>query len=239
MSGIWKQLLNVFLPPRCLKCGRIVESGAALCPDCFNEMHFISAPYCQCCGRPFENAENNTALLCGECLQKRRKLLRMSRAAFVYNDVSKPLVINLKFHDKTENAGALAQMMYAAGHDIWQASADLIIPVPLHYLRLIKRRYNQAGLLAGYVSRYSGIPVNYDVLCRCRHTRPQVEFSGHARIKNVKNAFAVRHPEKVKGKRIVLVDDVMTTGSTLRECAVVLKKAGAKSVDTLTAARVI
>ena len=113
------------------------------------------------------------------------------------------------------------------------------MPVPLHYTRLIKRRYNQSVLLARELSKLVDIPCDCRSVIRHRKTKPQVEFSGHERIRNVKNAFSVKYPENLKGKRVVLIDDVMTTGSTLKECAKVILQAGAKSVDTLTVARVI
>ena len=112
------------------------------------------------------------------------------------------------------------------------------MPVPLHYTRLVKRRYNQSALLARELGRYTGLPVDCFSLVRHRKTRPQVEFSGFERVRNVKNAFSVPHPEKLAGKRVVLIDDVLTTGSTLKECAAALKKAGVRSVDALTVARV-
>ena len=140
--------------------------------------------------------------------------------------------------DKTENAGILARFLFQAGRDIWAAGADLLLPVPLHYTRLIKRRYNQSALLAGELEKLVLVPVDYNSVVRHKKTRPQVEFSGHERVKNVKGAFLVRHPEQIRGKKIVLIDDVMTTGSTLKECALVLQKAGASSVDALTVARV-
>ena len=121
---------------------------------------------------------------------------------------------------------------------LFKAGVDVIVPVPLHYTRLVKRRYNQAALLARELGRYTGLPVDCFSLVRHRKTRPQVEFSGFERVRNVKNAFSVPHPEKLAGKRVVLIDDVLTTGSTLKECAAALKKAGVRSVDALTVARV-
>ena len=114
-----------------------------------------------------------------------------------------------------------------------------MIPVPLHYTRMLKRRFNQSALLAKEIHKLNGVPVDFVSLKRRRKTRPQVEFSGHERVNNVKGAFTVKDPSRIKGKRVLLLDDVMTTGSTLKECALALKRAGAKSVDTLTIARVV
>ena len=141
--------------------------------------------------------------------------------------------------DKTDNAVVMARWLQQAGADIFDAGVDLLVPVPLHYARLLKRKYNQSGLLAGELGRLTGLSVDYQALQKHKHTRPQVEFSGQERLKNVKGVFSVKHIEKIKGKRILLIDDVMTTGATLKECALALKKAGAKSVDALTVARVV
>lgn len=209
-----------------------------LCPNCFNQMTFISEPHCRKCGHPFEPFAVPQKMLCAACLKNKRSPFRFSRSALVYDEASKPLLLSFKFYDKTENAAVLAQFLQVAGQDIFKNGVDMIVPVPLHYVRLIKRRYNQAALLAKELSRLSGVPAEYGVLVRSRHTRPQTEFSGNQRVKNVRNAFAVKNPQRVKGKHVLLIDDVMTTGSTLKECALALRRAGAASVDTLTVARV-
>lgn len=163
----------------------------------------------------------------------------MSRAAVCYDEYSKPLILDFKFHDRTENAPFLARWLLLGGKDIFETGVDVIIPIPLHYTRMIKRRYNQSALLAKELNKLCGIPVDLAGVVRHRKTKPQVEFSGHERIKNVKGAFRVKHPDKLCGKRVLLIDDVMTTGSTLKECALAILEAGAASVDTLTVARVI
>lgn len=169
---------------------------------------------------------------------QKRFPFRLSRSALCYDEASKNLILAFKFMDRTENARLLAATLKVAGEDIFKAGVDVIVPVPLHYTRLVKRRYNQAALLARELGRYTGLPVDCFSLVRHRKTRPQVEFSGFERVRNVKNAFSVPHPEKLAGKRVVLIDDVLTTGSTLKECAAALKKAGVRSVDALTVARV-
>ena len=163
----------------------------------------------------------------------------MSRSAFAYDDASKDLILSFKFHDKTENAKLVAQMMYVAGEDIFKEGVDVIMPVPLHYTRLLKRRYNQSALLGRELSKLSGIECDNLTLVRHKKTRPQVELSGLERQRNVRDVFSIKREDKVKGKRVLLIDDVLTTGATLRECGKCLKKAGAKSVDTLTVGRVI
>ena len=238
MNDILKKILDLLLPPRCKKCGKVIGDDNSLCEDCFKEINFISEPYCSKCGLPFAESNFGTKkLLCGVCAKNKRSPIRLRRAAVRYDDASKNLLLGLKFLDKTDNAPLLAKWMKLGGRDIFEAGVDMIIPTPLHYMRLLKRHYNQSALLARELSKLTGIDVNFTALVRHRHTKPQVGFSGKARHKNVKDAFSIKHPEQIKGKRILLIDDVMTTGSTLKECAAALKKAGAKSVDTLTVAR--
>lgn len=238
MTNFFAKLFDVLLPPRCTRCGKIISDNHSLCADCFNEINFISQPYCAKCGHPFEEAPQNKNMLCGACMKKVKTPFRLSRSAMQYDDASKNMILSFKFMDKTENAAAFAKWLKLAGADIFREGVDVIVPIPLHYTRLLKRRYNQSALIAKELSKITGIRVDYTSVVRHIKTRPQVEFSGHARIKNVKDAFQVKYPEKLKGKRVVLIDDVMTTGSTLKECALAMKKAGVKSVDTLTVARV-
>lgn len=238
MLAFIQNIINSFLPPRCIKCGEVLSGDDGLCAKCFNEINFISEPYCKKCGHPFERAPDGKTRLCGNCLKKKRTPFRLSRSAVHYDEASKNLILAFKFMDRTDNAKTLARWLMMAGRDIWKEGADVIIPVPLHYTRLLKRRYNQCGLLAAELHKLIGVNVDYNALVKHKSTRPQVEFSGHERIKNVRGVFSVKHPDKIKGKHVVLIDDVMTTGSTLRECALALKAAGAKSVDTLTVARV-
>ena len=233
-------IINYILPPRCLKCGKPLVTNTGLCEECFSEINFITSPYCYKCGHPLEtDSFSNAKMLCGRCMRRHNHLFRLSRSAFAYDEASKNLITNFKFCDKTENARFLAQTMFVAGKDIFENGIDMIIPIPLHFRRLVVRRYNQSALLAQELSKLSNCQAECTCVIKHRHTRPQVELSGLARVRNVKGAFWVKYPERVKNKRILLVDDVVTTGSTLRECALVLKKAGAKSVDTLTVARVI
>lgn len=236
----WNILINFILPPRCIKCGKILSEHNGLCHDCFSKIQFISAPYCACCGRPFFNESGLTfgkKQLCGQCLQQKKHLFVMQRSSFIYDDESKNLILDFKFKDKTVYAETLAGMLFTAGHDIWRQKPDVIIPVPIHALRLLHRRYNQSALLAKNLSLKTNIPVDYLSLVRRQNTIPQVKLSGEARRRNLKKAFCVDNPKNIKGKNIVLIDDVETTGSTLNECAKVLKQAGANKIYALTLAR--
>ena len=236
----WRKLLNLILPPRCIKCGKILSEKNGLCPECFNSINFISSPYCYKCGRPFEKETDLTFAskqYCGACLQKKKFLFDIQRSAFTYDDASKNLILDLKFRDKTFSAETLADILYQCGTDIWKENPDLLIPVPIHRMRLMQRRFNQSALLVKHLSIKSKIIADYSSLERSINTIPQVKLTGLARRTNLKNAFKIKHLQNIKGKKIVLIDDVETTGSTLNECAKVLRKAGAKAVYSITLAR--
>lgn len=237
MGKLLKSVLDAVLPPRCLLCGKVLSGENGLCGDCFAKINFISAPVCKKCGQPLP--PDSHAAYCANCVGDNLLPFGMIRSRVKYDEFSKPLIINFKFHDKTEYGDFLAHWLYSAGRDIWQNSPDILMPVPLHPRRLLYRRYNQAAVLCRQLGKIANIPVDYDAMVRRIHTRPQVEFSGHERVKNIKGAFYVKKPERIKGRHVVLIDDVFTTGSTLKECAVCLLQAGAKSVDAVTVARVL
>ncbi|HET6194504.1 MAG TPA: ComF family protein, partial [Acetobacteraceae bacterium] len=210
----------------------------ALCAACWPGFSFISAPHCARCGTPFAE-EAGDAILCGACL-RRPPRFRKARAALVYDDRSRRLVLPFKHGDRTDMARACGRWMAAAGGDLL-AEAELIAPVPLHWRRLFTRRYNQALLLARSVWRASPARLAPDLLRRARWTGSQAGLKAEERRKNVRRAFEVnaRWAGKVKDKEVLLVDDVLTTGATVEACALALQRAGARHVDVLTLARVV
>ena len=237
-----KDIINFILPPRCNLCGKVLDEDKGLCDECISQIDFLNGAICYQCGEPlFESIENNhQKLLCGNCLKSKNKpVFRMIRSAYIYDDFSKKLILDFKFYDKPDLASFLAKMLYVAGKDIFEAGVDVIIPIPLHYTRLIKRRYNQSALLAKELGRLTNIKVDYNSLIKRKITKPQVDCDGNERLINVKDAFVVKNIENIQGKKILLVDDVLTTGSTLKECAKALKTARIKSVDAVTVARSI
>lgn len=238
--NILKFFINMLLPPRCIKCGEILHEHNGLCAECFAKIDFISEPLCYCCGRPFTDITGikyAKKQICGNCAKEKKHLFEMQRSAFVYDDNSKNLIIDFKFHDKTVSAEVLANMLFVAGKDIWTENPDYLLPVPLHKKRLHERRYNQAALLCKYLSKRTMIETDYFSLQRVLNTIPQVSLTGEKRHNNLKNAFELKNSEKFKGKSVVIVDDVKTTGSTLNECAKVLRKAGVKNIYSLTLAQ--
>ncbi len=237
--NIFKPLLNVVLPPRCPYCAEIVEDENCLCLSCFQKINFISEPYCKICGLPFENeSEITKEMLCPNCLSQ-KKITRLNRSAIIYDDFSKQALLALKFKDKTENARVFAKWLKIAGQDIFKLGIDTIVPVPLSYQRLVKRHYNQAALLAQELSKFVGIPVDLFSLKKIKHTKPQAMLQEKDRWHNIKQVFKVENITNIQGKHILLIDDIMTTGATLNECAKTLLNSGAHSVDTLTVARTL
>ena len=240
LIGAGRTVLDLLLPPRCLACGTAVGEPGTLCPDCWAEITFLGAPWCRVCGTPFDEGlagRPDDELICADCLHDPPPYDR-ARAVVLYDDAARGPILALKHADRTDTAPAFARWMLRAGGDLVR-EADLIVPVPLHLRRLIKRRYNQSALLARRLGRLSGKPVAVAALKRTRATPSQGGLGRGARKRNVKGAFAVVRPEMVRGKRVLLIDDVLTTGATVAECARVLKGAGARAVDILTVARVM
>lgn len=229
-------LLDALLPPRCLCCGTAVDRQGGLCPGCWTGLRFIAPPFCARCGLPFEY-EAQDGNVCGACLAEPPAFAR-ARAVLVYDDGSRPLVLGFKHGDRIHAADAYGGWLARAGKELL-ADADLLAPVPLHRGRLFRRRYNQAALLAQALSRHCGVPAIPDLLVRPRATPTQGGLNRKDRHANVKGAFRLRAGPPVTGKRVVVVDDVLTTGATLAECARVLLKAGAARVDVVTLARVV
>lgn len=235
-------MLDAVLPPLCLGCGEIVEAPGALCAACWQGFSFIAAPQCACCGDPFAEHLGDAAL-CVACLARPPKF-RRARAALAYDTPSRRLVLPFKHGDRTDIARACGGWMARAGAELL-VEADLIAPVPLHWRRLLTRRYNQALLLARALVRAAPPGVEHrlapDLLRRHRWTGSQAGLKAKERRRNVREAFDI-HPRwaaGLAGKTVLLVDDVLTTGATAEACARVLQRGGARHVDVLTLARVV
>jgi ComF family protein len=227
----------VIWPQRSLITHRELAGPGALEPELWAKLQFLSEPLCARCGMAFEIAVE-PGQVCGACIAKPPAYQR-ARAALVYGDVSRELVLGLKYQGRRDGLAALSAWMGSAGKELLE-EADLIVPVPLHYFRLVRRGFNQSGWLAAALSKSSGVKLSVDALKRARATPIQGGLSADGRRRNVQGAFRVRNGRKklVAGKRVLLVDDVMTTGATAEACALTLKRAGATCVDVLTLARV-
>ena len=233
---IGRAVVDGVLPPRCLACGETVGAPDALCGRCWGAITFFTPPWCAACGTPFPHPMGEDAL-CGACASDRRSWDR-ARAVLRYDKHSRHLVLGLKHGDRTHVVGAFGRWMHRAGGEVL-ADADLLVPVPLHWTRLLQRRYNHAALLAQAIRAAGGPQVAADWLIRRRRTPAQGHLGPAARERNVRGAFAIQRRRSFAGKRVVVIDDVMTTGATVEECARVLKRAGAASVSVLTLARAL
>ncbi len=232
-----RRVAGLIWPQRSLITHRELPGPGPLEPELWSKLNFVTGALCRCCGLPFE-IDVEPDQLCGACLVRQPAYDR-ARAALIYGDVSRDLVLGLKYQGRRDGLVTLAGWMTSAGSELL-AEADLITPVPLHYFRLIRRGFNQSGWLAAALSRTSGVRLSVDALKRVRSTPIQGNLSADARRRNVQGAFRVRRGrvKLVKGKRVVLVDDVLTTGATAEACARALRKAGAACVDVITLARV-
>lgn len=238
-QGFGAGLLDALAPPSCILCAEPVADQGGLCGKCFRGVTAIATPFCAVCGVPFAHAGiAGQGGRCVACLAAPRAFDR-ARAALVYDDGAKPLLLGFKHADRTQFAAPLAAMMARAGRDLL-ASADLVTPVPLHWRRFVSRRYNQSALLSTRLARQARLPHIPDLLVRTRPTPPLGDKGAQERAALLAEAFRVRarFADRVAGKRVLLVDDVLTSGATVGECARVLKEAGATAVDVLAAARV-
>jgi ComF family protein len=233
-------LLDGLFPPRCGKCGAFAESSGQLCAECWKALTFLAAPCCACCGYPFAYRYADADALCAACMEE-KPFYDGHRAMLQFDEHSKKLIHDLKYHDRLWLLPLFGRWLATAAK-AWHCEGEwLIIPVPIHYFRLLKRKYNQAALLATALSPHLGQPVLLQGLKRIRHQPPQTGLSRRQRKKNLRRAFQVspRYQARIKGATILLVDDVMTTGATLNACARVLKQAGAAQVYAVTLARTV
>ncbi len=228
---------DLFFPDLCPFCNRIIhEEDALVCARCLSKIEFICSPICNCCGKPFQ-VKGMEDHFCGECLSERRFYTK-ARAVLYYEGEVMDAIHRFKYFSAIYYSRAFGWLMFNKGRQFMDFSDyDFIIPVPLYKKRLFKREYNQSQLIAEEIGRRSGIEVELSALERVRQTPPQVGLKKEERERNVRNAFKVLKPERIKEKRILLVDDVLSTTATVNECARALRKAGAKRIDVLALAR--
>ena len=229
---------GMVLPRRCLACGTPVAGDGALCAECWPAVRFLGPPLCAACGYPFE-FDPGAGTVCGACAALQPAFDR-ARSVFVYDSASRGPLLAFKHADRTDAAPTFARLMAHAAADLLP-DADMIVPVPLHRRRLLARRFNQSALLAQALGRETAIEAIPDLLVRTRHTPSQGGLSASARRRNVTGAVAVRErrADSVRGARVLMVDDVYTTGATVGSCAAALRRAGAAAVDVITLARVV
>jgi len=233
-----RRAADLALPPQCLACDRPVGAHGSLCASCWSRLKLIEKPWCARLGTPF-TYDLGEGALSAEAIADPPPFDRC-RAVAVFDDVARKLVHGLKYRDRLELAAWMAGWMARAGADV-VATADVVVPVPLHRRRLWWRRANQSALLAGTIAKAAAKPFQAASLARIRATEQQVGLTPDQRDRNVRGAFRVPAAEKIKvaGRRVLLVDDVYTTGATVKAATRALIRAGAAAVDVLVFARVV
>lgn len=241
LRGLFARTLGLALdaayPPQCLACREITAEPASLCPACWRAMPFISRPFCERLGTPF--AVDYGGPLLSPAAIADPPVFRRARAVARHDGVARELVHRLKYGDRQELAIGMGRLMAHAAKDSLP-EVDLLIPVPLHWTRLWQRRFNQAAALADVVARETGLPVEPMGLRRRKRTARQVGLTREERRRNLQGAFIVPDDAlaRIRGRRVLLIDDVMTTSATANAAARVLIRAGATDIDVVTFARV-
>jgi ComF family protein len=238
MRTVLRAALDLALPPLCPSCREPLGLGAGVCAACWSKLSLIEPPYCARLGIPFAY-DPGPGLLSMEAIANPPAYDR-ARAAVRYDDTARALVLSFKYSDRLDLAPMMGRWMARAGRELL-SDADALLPVPLHWRRLWARRFNQSAALAGAISKLRGVPVMHEALRRVRATPQQVGLSKNERADNVQGAFRVPPEEKasVAGRRLILIDDVLTSGATADTCARALLRAGAAHVDVLVFARVV
>jgi len=238
MKNIITGLADIIFPPGCILCGTFMDEHPyfSFCPYCFSQIQFIQSPQCTCCGLSFLDRDGEDHL-CGECITS-EQFFSVARSLGKYDGTLLEAIRLFKYRGKVTVGKALGRLM--ADHEYRGFTIrdySLIIPVPLHKNRLKERGFNQSLILARELSRYCSIPLDFSLLKRTIHRKPQTMLRRKERLANVKGTFEVKNAEKIKGEKILLVDDVYTTGSTVKECSRMLLRYEAAEVAVLTLAR--
>lgn len=240
--GIFTKFLELIYPPRCHICRAFLadhkNSSAHFCDECLNSLSRITSPLCPVCGIPFESRVEEDHI-CGECLEK-RPYFDMLAAPYLYEGGIMDVIHQIKYSGKTYLAKSLGALLASLARErIGDTKGMLMMPVPLHPRRLKERGFNQSLVLARAVAPLLDTRIDFLSLRRVRYTRPQTGLKRDERRRNVRGAFGLADNPGLKGKTVILVDDVTTTGNTLNECARALKRAGCERVFCLTLARAV
>lgn len=237
MLNITKLLLNnivnYILPLRCLSCSEMIDNHGSFCPDCWKELDFIAQPYCVICGFKL-NLSILDNMHCARCL-KHRPNFDIARSLLKFNEHAKKIVHAFKYYDKTIYAKTFAKLLYTRYHSEIE-EVDFIVPVPMNRFKRLFRMYNPALILAQEISKITKKPTIPDMLIKSRWTKSQTSLSQTAREKNLAKSLVINKKYKIQESRILLVDDVRTTSSTINKCSTILKNAGVKSVYVVTVA---
>jgi ComF family protein len=235
-----KGLADIIFPPRCLTCEATLdhEQNIPFCPACFSKIHIINSPLCTCCGIPFAGADGGNHI-CGDCIVS-KSAFSVARAVGRYETTLLEAIHRFKYNGKLSVGEVLGKFMAEFKYSTFNIrDYFLIMPVPLHPKKLRERGFNQSVILAREISKRFSLSLDFLSLKRHIYTEPQISLGKKERESNVHGVFSVTDPGKIKGQRIILVDDVYTSGSTVKECARVLMKNKAATVAVLTLARAV
>lgn len=237
MSGM-QALVHLVYPPQCVACDDLVTTDFALCGKCWVSTPFITGLVCDLCGVPLPGQDDGHPVHCDECLRIARPWSR-GRAATLYRDTARDLVLRLKHADRVDLARSAGAWLSRAAAPILQPDM-ILVPVPLYWLRLLQRRYNQSALLCAEVAKITGLPVCSDLLIRSRNTGSQEGRDREGRFRNLSGAISVRasRVEALQGRHVLLIDDVMTSGATFAAASEACLSAGARQVSVLALSRV-
>ena len=233
--NIFNQFIDIIYPPRCHICKKFLKTPS-FCQQCFDGFSKITSPLCPICGRPFVSGVDYDHV-CEDCLRK-RPFYNRATAPYLYDGGLMKAIHQFKYEEKSYLANSLGPLLASFAKERLKEMDDcLVMPVPLHPKRLRERGFNQSLLLARYIADLSGTELDFLSLRRIRYTRPQTGLQRDERRKNVRRAFELKNPHLAKGRTVILVDDVATTGNTLNECARALKRSGAEKVFCMVLAR--
>ncbi len=240
MASIISTIIDFLFLPNCFICGNFIEdySSKLICSGCFSKIRLISGPTCSKCGIPFVSQVGKDRI-CSECLLNKKYFFRAKSVGY-YRGEFLEIIRQFKYKGKTPLSFPLGNLLADRSFYPWDfIDFDLIIPVPLHKRRLRERGFNQSLLLAAQVGKKWNIPLDPLVLKRVRYTDPQTGLKKKERLKNIRGAFLVKKQKKIRDRRILLIDDVYTTGYTANECSRELIESGASKVGVLTLARMV
>ncbi|MGM0442083.1 MAG: ComF family protein [Elusimicrobiota bacterium] len=228
---MFKRLINFILPVECAGCGRKIDTDdlRGICEDCLDKIEILDRECCNYCGRPIKEGQK----FCRKCWEFSSFTDSFSSVCY-YKEPVKSIIGNFKYKNKRYLKGILTELLEKKYFQIKNIEVDIIVPVPLHPEKLNERGYNQVRLIAENLSKKINIPVKNSIVKRVKMTSPQYRLTRKERLKNLKDAF--KAARKLNGKKVLLLDDVATTGSTVQNCAAVLSRAGAGSVHALVAA---
>lgn len=233
----WQSVADFLLPRQCCGCGeRLIELRQLVCDTCSMSIAPLLQPICVKCGCP--DARIKTENICANCPPGKTWFAR-ARGVAAFSGVAQVVVARLKYHRRIEYAALMAEAIGESYAKDNGGGADVVVPVPLHSSRRRERGFNQSALIARHFAEFHGIPVTEKALLRIKPTPSQTRMKKRQRRENVSGAFSCRRPAEIAGRRVLLIDDVYTTGSTVNECAKVLMEAGAESVQVLSYARAV